>query len=221
MGYLPEAMRNYLLRLGWSHGDDEIISTEQAREWFNLEHIGKSPARFDFDKLESLNAHYIKECPTERLMEHALPFYLKRHGVEPDMESQKRIMLALDELKSRAKTLLQFVDESVFFIRAPQDYDDKAQTQFTPESLAMLKTLQEKLSALTDFNADSVKALCFEIADGKLGKIGMPLRAALTGTTQSPSIFDACVILGKEETCARIQSALNKFSHSDASLKSA
>jgi glutamyl-tRNA synthetase len=210
MGYLPEAMRNYLLRLGWSHGDDEIISTAQAKEWFNLEHIGKSPARFDFDKLESVNAHYMKECAPERLMELARPFYRKRHGVEPDLESQKRITMALDELKSRAKTLLQFVDESVFFIRAPQEYDAKAQEQFAPESLAMLETLLEKTGALADFNVESFKALCMEIAGGKLGKIGMPLRAAVTGTTQSPSIFDACVILGREETCARIRSALSK-----------
>ncbi|MCD8520390.1 MAG: glutamate--tRNA ligase [Alphaproteobacteria bacterium] len=211
MGYLPEAMRNYLLRLGWSHGDDEIISTAQAKEWFDLEHIGKSPARFDFDKLESLNAHYIKECDADRLMALALPFYQSRHNVEPDQESQKRIMCALDELKSRAKTLLQFVDESVFFIRAPQDYDEKAIAQFTPDSLAMLSTLMDKLPGMSSFDAESYKALCLEIADGKLGKIGMPLRAAVTGTTQSPSIFDACITLGLEETSARIREAIERF----------
>lgn len=211
MGYLPEAMRNYLLRLGWSHGDDEIISTAQALEWFDLEHIGKSPSRFDFDKLESVNAHYIKECDSARLLALAIPFYQKRHDVEPDQESQKRIMLAVDELKNRAKTLLQFVDESVFFIRAPVDYDAKAQEQFAPDSIVMLETLVEKFDSMHDFNVEAVKALCMDISGGKLGKIGMPLRAAVTGTTQSPSIFDACVILGKAETCARIRSALARF----------
>lgn len=211
MGYLPEAMRNYLLRLGWSHGDHEIISTAQALEWFDLDHIGKSPSRFDFDKLESVNAHYIKECDPARLMALTIPFYQKRHNVEPDQESQKRIMCAMDELKNRAKTLLQFVDESVFFIRAPLEYDAKAQEQFTPDSTLMLGTFLEKFQTMQGFNVESVKALCMEISGGKLGKIGMPLRAAIVGTTQSPSIFDACVILGKDETCSRIQGALAHF----------
>lgn len=219
MGYLPEAMRNYLLRLGWSHGDDEIISTAQAKEWFNLEHIGKSPSRFDFDKLESVNAHYMKECDDARLMDLARPFYQKRHGVEPDEAAQKRVMAAMAELKSRAKTLIQFADESVFFIRAPQDYDEKAKEQFTAESLGMLEALLQKIEDMPDFSVEPLKAACMEISGGKLGKIGMPLRAAVTGTTQSPSIFDACPVLGKEETCARIRTALARFS-SAAGLKS-
>lgn len=211
MGYLPEAMRNYLLRLGWSHGDDEIISTAQALEWFNLEHIGRSPSRFDFDKLESVNAHYIKECDSNRLLELARPFYQKRHQVDLTEAAQTRIMAAMEELKSRAKTLLQFTDESVFFIRAPLDYDDKAQEQFTAEGLGYLEQLAGRLASLGEFSVETFKALCLEVAGGKLGKIGMPLRAAVTGTTQSPSIFDACVVLGKEETLARIQAALARF----------
>lgn len=211
MGYLPEAMRNYLLRLGWSHGDDEIISTAQALEWFDLEHVGRSPSRFDFDKLESVNAHYIKECDSARLLELAGPFYKNRHGIEPDPEAQKRIMCAMDELKSRAKTLIQFADESVFFIRAPKEYDAKAQEQFSAEGLGYLTQLAERLETIPDFTLEAFKALCMDVAGGKLGKIGMPLRAAVVGTTQSPSIFDACVILGKDETLARIKTALAAF----------
>src|SRR5690606_25672484 len=115
MGYLPEAMRNYLLRLGWSHGDDEIISTEQAIEWFNLEHIGQSAARFDFAKLESVNAHYMKQIDGKRLLEIAKPFYEKRHSLTLNDTAIARILKGQDELKSRAKTVLQFVDESAFY----------------------------------------------------------------------------------------------------------
>lgn len=214
MGYLPEAMRNYLLRLGWSHGDDEIISTAQAIEWFNLEHIGKSPARFDFDKLESVNAHYIKEADINRLIDMALPIYEARHSITPDQTAQERIKACGDELKSRVKTLIQLVDESVFFAKTlPFSYDEKAAALLGAEAKPVLQALHNGLAAAPDFTADAVQTVCKEVAsqfaDGKLGKVAMPLRAALTGTTVSPSIFHAAEILGKEETCARILAAIN------------
>lgn len=212
MGYLPEAMRNYLLRLGWSHGDDEIISTAQAVEWFNLEHVGRSAARFDFAKLESLNAHYMKQADGKRLIELAKPFYLKRHGIELSDLAEKRILAGQDELKSRAKTLLQFVDESVFYAKmVPFKYDEKAQ-KLVQDGQAILKVLMEKLQALNEFTASSIETACKGIAEthtgGKLGQVAMPLRAALTGTTVSPSVFHAGEILGKEETLARVQATL-------------
>jgi len=215
MGYLPEAMRNYLLRLGWSHGNDEIISTEQAVKWFDLEHIGKSAAKFDFDKLESLNSHYIEICDPQRLIDLALPFYKTRHDIAPDDAAQKRIIAGIDELKSRAKTLLQFVDESAFYAKAlPFDYDEKAAGMLA-EGGAVLQALDDKFAALDEFTPDSVKQACYdvaqEVADGKMGKVGMPLRAAVTGTTVSPTIFDACAILGRDETRARVQAAIAKF----------
>lgn len=213
MGYLPEAMRNYLLRLGWSHGDDEIISTEQAKEWFNLEHIGRSPARFDFAKLESVNAHYMKQATGERLLELAKPFYLQRHNIELNALAEKRIMAGLDELKSRAKTLLQFVDESVFYAKTlPLTYDAKAKEQLSEAGKTILKLIAEKLADVKDLKSDALQTLCKEIADvhaaGKLGQVAMPLRAALTGTTVSPSVFHAAEILGRDETLARIKAAL-------------
>lgn len=215
MGYLPEAMRNYLLRLGWSHGNDEIISTQQAVEWFNLENIGKSPANFDFAKLESLNSHYIEHCDNDRLMVFARPFYKTRHDIEPNETAQKRIIKGIDELKSRAKTLLQFVDESVFYAKElPFNFDEKA-TNTLNDAKTVLKALHDGFVALQQFDADNIKQTCKTVADehanGKMGKVGMPLRAAITGTTVSPSIFDACAILGREETLARLDAAIKKF----------
>lgn len=213
MGYLPEAMRNYLLRLGWSHGDDEIISDAQAREWFELSGCNKAAARFDFDKLESLNAHYIKQANPERLLDICEPIYQKRHGVTPDFAARTQIMACIDELQSRAKTLIQFVDESAFFAKSlPIKMDEKAQEQLTDEAKTLLKIVAEAFKTLPDFTAQSIQATIKEIAkehaNGKMGKLGMPLRAALTGTTQSPSIFHAAEILERDECLARLNAVI-------------
>ncbi|MCB1681607.1 MAG: glutamate--tRNA ligase [Alphaproteobacteria bacterium] len=214
LGYLPEAFCNYLLRLGWSHGDDEIISREQAIEWFDLEHIGRSPARFDFAKLDSLNAHYIKEARPERLLECSREFYKERHGLELSDIAVERITLGIEELKARSKTLLQFVDESAFYARSiPYAFDEKA-LALLGESKAILAALEDELESLEPFTGESIQNLCQKIAgdlaEGKLGKVAMPLRAAVTGTTVSPSIFGACAVLGRKETCARIRFAVQQ-----------
>ncbi len=214
MGYLPEALINYLMRLGWSHGDDEIISREQAIKWFNLENIGKAPAKFDFTKLDSLNAHYISEATADSLIESSLDFYQQRHNLSISELGKERIIKGIDELKSRAKNLLQFVDESAFYAKTiPLSFDDKALKNLdgADEILLALKAGFESAEKL---NSETVQAICKSVADehmnGKLGKVAMPLRAALTGTTVSPSIFHAAEILGVEETCARIQAAVNR-----------
>lgn len=214
MGYLPEAMRNYLLRLGWSHGDEEIIPTEKAIEWFELEGIGRSAARFDFAKLEKLNAHYMTQAKEDRLLELCTPLFQDRHGLTLNDESRKRILRGMDELKSRAKTLLQLTDESAFYAKiAPFDFDEKAQKILLDGSEAVLDALMRSLEASEDFTPEAIDHICRGIADewaeGKLGKVAMPLRAAITGTNISPSVFHACAILGKVETGLRIQSALN------------
>lgn len=215
MGYLPEALLNYILRLGWSHGDDEIISRDQAIEWFGLDHVQKSPARFDFEKLESLNSHYINEADPQRLIELCMPFYKDRHNLEPDEQAQKRIITGAQELQNRAKTLLQFTDESAFYAKtAPFAYDEKAAALLNQDGLAVLTALKEKFETLDDFTNETIQDTCKTVADnmkdGKLGKVAMPLRAALTGTTVSPSIFHAAEILGKAEVYARIQAALDQ-----------
>lgn len=214
LGYLPEAFCNYLLRLGWSHGDEEIIPREKAIEWFDLEHIGRSPARFDFAKLDSLNAHYIKEASAERILDLCRDFYTQRHGLALNALTESRIAAGIEELKARSKTLLQFVDESAFYARTiPYPFDEKAQA-LLKESKDVLSVLEESLTALKTFTSETIQVACKAIADskaeGKLGKVAMPLRAAITGTTVSPSIFEACAILGQEETCARIRFALQQ-----------
>jgi glutamyl-tRNA synthetase len=212
MGYLPEAMRNYLLRLGWSHGDDEIISDKQAIEWFNLENIGKSPGRFDFAKLESVNAHYLKLADNRRLADLVRPFLQSRHGLTPDEHQMHRLIAGMPELKDRAKTLLQIADEGAFYCRRiPYDFDQKA-TVTINDSVDVLKKLHDLFSGYDILAAAAVEAECKKIAEelagGKLGKVAMPLRAALTGTTVSPSVFHAAEILGKDEVVARLDYAI-------------
>ncbi len=214
MGYLPEALVNYLLRLGWSHGDDEIIPIDKAIEWFDLEHIGKAPAKFDFAKLDSLNAHYINACAPEKLIEQALPFYQSRHNITLDELAKTRITQGIDELKSRAKTLLQFVDDSAFYAKtAPFNYDEKALKNLDGAD-DILKALKAEFEKSDNLTADKVQEICKlvadELKDGKLGKVAMPLRAALTGSIVSPSIFHAAGILGAQETCIRIQAAIDR-----------
>ncbi len=209
MGYLPEAMRNYLLRLGWSHGDDEIISTEQAIAWFDLDHVHRSPARFDFAKLDFINAHYIKEADNQRLVDLVVPF-IEKKGITVDDLGRQRLLAGMDELKNRAKTLLQMADEAAFYCKSvPLDFDEKAKANL---DAAVLKILAEKLNQLENFTPESIESTCKDVANdlqgGKLGKVAMPLRAALTGTTVSPSVFHAAVILGKEETLARLNNIL-------------
>jgi glutamyl-tRNA synthetase len=228
MGYLPEAMRNYLLRLGWSHGDDEIISDAQAREWFNLEHVVKSPARWDFDKLNHLNTHYMKLAEDERLVELITPFLsalssldipspLIRgegvgRGVKLTPESCKRLLAMMPELKSRAVTLIQLAEEASFLVKSlPLDYSEAALKHLDEEGRNALKSLETRLAALDIFNAVTVEETCRTLAkdirDGKLGKVMMPFRAALTGRDKSPSLFHAAEVLGKEETIARLKAA--------------
>lgn len=209
MGYLPEAMRNYLLRLGWSHGDDEIIPTEKALEWFDLGHVQKSPARFDFAKLESLNAHYLKEADNQRLVDLVVPF-IEDKGITVDGPGRARLLSGMDELKSRAKTLVQIADEGVFYCKTvPYDFDDKAKANLDK---GILQTLHTELSALSDFTSANIETACKSVAEreagGKLGKVAMPLRAALTGTTVSPSIFHAAEILGRDAVLERIAFSL-------------
>ncbi len=209
MGYLPEAMRNYLLRLGWSHGDDEIISTEQAIEWFDLDHIGQSAARFDFAKLENVNAHYIKLADNPRLVDLVTPFLIER-GYTVDDTGRARLLAGMDELKNRAKTIVQIADEGAFYVKTvPFDFDEKAKANLDK---AILQTLKDTLSGITEFNATNIEDACKTVAndlrDGKLGKVAMPLRAALTGTTVSPSVFHAAELLGKSEVLQRLDYSL-------------
>ncbi len=223
MGYLPEAMRNYLLRLGWSHGDDEIISTPKAIEWFNLEHFGQSAARFDFAKLESINTHYMKMADDKRLVDLLLSYLKARHNLDvaEDDTARARLLAGMPELKQRAKTLVQMADDGAFYARKiPYDFDEKAREQMNEDGVRIVTAVRAKFAAIDNFTATMIeeagRAVAQELAGGKLGKVGMPLRAALTGTTVSPSVFHAAEILGKKECEARLSYALETFSKRDA-----
>ena len=202
MGILPEALANYLLRLGWGHGDDEIISLAQAVEWFDLDHVGKSPSRFDTRKLENLNGHYIREADDERLAELIAP----RMGV--DAAGRALLVQAMPELKARAHDLGQLAEGAAFlFETRPLAMDDKAAALLTDESRGHLALAHKTLVALGDWTHDSTDAAVREVAEAselKLGKLAQPLRAALTGRTTSPGIFDVLVLLGRDESLARI-----------------
>lgn len=221
MGYLAEAMKNYLLRLGWSHGDDEIIPTEKAIEWFDLDNVGKSASRFDFKKLENLNSHYIAECDDEALMWLMQPFLHDKYDIDitNDEIAKSRLLAGMAELKSRATTLIQLADEGAFYAKKlPLSYDEKA-SKMLIEAADVLPALCDALSNLDNFVSDDIQHCCKAVADdlreGKLGKVAMPLRAALTGVTVSPSIFHAAEILGKEETLERLKAACDSFAENN------
>jgi glutamyl-tRNA synthetase len=202
LGLLPEAVNNYLLRLGWGHGDDETISREQAIEWFDLPQVGKSPSRFDFAKLENLNGHYIREADDERLAALIAP----RLALGDD--ERALLARAMPELKPRANTLNELEDGARFlFTRRPLAIDDAAAALLTAEARTILGSAHRALVTLANWDLASVEAAIRGVAEGsgmKLGKIAQPLRAALTGRTTSPGIFDVLTLLGRDESLARI-----------------
>ncbi|HEV2596263.1 MAG TPA: glutamate--tRNA ligase [Sphingomicrobium sp.] len=202
LGLLPEAVNNYLLRLGWGHGDDEIITREQAIQWFDLPNVGKSPSRFDFKKLENLNGHYIREADDARLSDLVAP----RLGLSS--EAKQLLVRAMPELKPRANTIDQLADGARFlFADRPLAIDEAALALLSADARAILHAAHEKLSGLADWHLPSLEAAIREVAEGsgvKLGKLAQPLRAALTGRTTSPGIFDVLELLGRDESLARI-----------------
>ncbi len=211
MGYLPEAMRNYLLRLGWGHGDTDIISTEDAIRIFELSDIGRSPSRMDFAKLAHVNAHYIKQCSDDHLIGLLMPFLEKELGEKPDEVGLQRLKHGLHDLKERAKdapTLVDFAKASLFYLRKrPLPLDEKAAQMLDPSARALLGEVKQTLTGLHEFKHDKIEHALKELSakkDLKIGKVLMPLRAAITGTTNSPSIVHVAEILGKDETLGRL-----------------
>jgi glutamyl-tRNA synthetase len=204
LGFLPEAVSNYLLRLGWGHGDDEIISREQAVEWFDLDHVGKSPSRFDFKKLENLNGHYIREADDGRLAQLVAP----RLGA---LSADQRELLerAMPELKARAQTLNELAQGARFlFEKRPLELDSGAEALLTPEARALLKAAHGALATLDGWDHDRIEQCIRGVAETnevKLGKLAQPLRAALTGRTTSPGIFDVLALLGQGESLKRLE----------------
>jgi glutamyl-tRNA synthetase len=202
-------MFNYLLRLGWGHGDDEIISRTQAIEWFDLAGVGKSPSRFDAKKLQNLNGQYIREADESALVALTRPLIGKL--MERDLTDAEGDLLtqAMPVLKSRAKNLNELAENSVFlYKKRPLGLDEKAQALLDADARHLLESIHSALAKLDDWTLeateDCVKAIA-EAAELGLGKLAQPMRAALTGSTSSPGIFDVLVLLGKQESLARLE----------------
>jgi glutamyl-tRNA synthetase len=212
MGYLPEAMRNYLLRLGWGHGDDEIIPTAQAIEWFDLDGVGRSPSRFDFKKLDNLNGHYMRHTDDASLVAAALPLIEKAAGQKVDAAARARLVSGMGGLKARAKTLLELANAAVFYVRArPIALDEAARKHLAGDGLAHLKAARDLFAAAPVWEAAALEAVLREAAErsgAKLGVLAQPVRAALSGQGTSPPIFEVMAILGRDETLGRISDAL-------------
>ena len=215
MGFLPAALRNYLLRLGWGHGDAEIISTAQAIEWFDLDAVGRAAARFDMAKLENLNGHYIRETADDALLGYVLPFVEKRLERPVDATGRDRLRRGMAGLKARAKTLVELADNAMFYLRTvPLPMADKAQALLTPDARAMLRVLRDRFAAAPTWTQAALEDSVRQFAESqtpplKLGGVAQPLRAALTGSTMSPGIFEVLEILGPEEALRRLDSVVN------------
>jgi glutamyl-tRNA synthetase len=213
MGYLPAALRNYLVRLGWSHGDQEIFSTQEMIDAFDLAGIGRSAARFDFAKLENLNGHYIRHADDQSLVtmfEDVLNYVPDRSDLKAKLNDATRAQLlqAMPSLKERAKTLIELVDSAYFiFADRPLQIEPKAAAQLSAENRELIGRLRAALETVTPWNAETTEAAMRSLAEAnnlKLGAVAQPLRAALTGRTTSPGIFDVLAVLGREECLARL-----------------
>jgi glutamyl-tRNA synthetase len=213
MGYVPAALRNYLVRLGWSHGDQEIFSTEEMIAAFDLPAIGRSAARFDFAKLENLNGHYIRHADDQSLVtmiEDVLNYLPNGAAVQAKLNDSTRAQLlqAMPGLKERAKTLIELIDNASFiWADRPLAMEAKAAAMLTPESRALIGQLRTALEAVTDWTAAATEAAMRAFAEAgglKFGAIAQPLRVALTGKTTSPGIFDVLAVLGRTECLARL-----------------
>ena len=208
MGIMADAMFNYLLRLGWGHGDDEIISRAQAIEWFDLSGVGKSPSRFDAKKLQNLNGQYIRDADDNALVELTVPWIEKELGIILSPAQRELLAKAMPVLKSRAKNLIELASNSLFLYKnRPLDLDEKAQVLLDADARQLLASIHSALIDLDDWTIETteekVKAIA-EAAELGLGKLAQPMRAALTGSTSSPGIFDVLILLGKKESLNRL-----------------
>jgi glutamyl-tRNA synthetase len=218
MGYFPEALSNYLVRLGWSHGDDEIFSRAELIEKFSLEAVGKSAGVFNPEKLLWLNSHYLKTRSLSRLADEIVPFIKAKGYPAPQDRAWLERMAAT--LRERAKTLVELVDQAHFYLSDEITYDEKAAKKFlTREVREPLAEIMEKLAALSEFSEGGIEQAFTEILQRRelpLGKLAQPVRVALTGSTVSPGIYEIIAVLGKERTLGRLKRALEYIDRLDS-----
>ncbi|HWK15670.1 MAG TPA: glutamate--tRNA ligase [Rhizobiaceae bacterium] len=218
MGYLPAALRNYLARLGWSHGDDEVMSTAQMVEWFAIEDVNKGAARFDYAKLEALNGVYMRQSDDAGLLEAfiaTLPYLENVDAISEAVataDGKAKLMAAMPGLKERAKTLVELADGAQFlFAKRPLALDEKATTLLDADARNVIAGILPSLETVDDWSAASTESVVRAYAENaglKLGKAAQPLRAALTGRSTSPGVFDVLAVLGKAESLARLRDQL-------------
>lgn len=208
LGMLPEAVANYLLRLGWGHGDEEIIDRARAIQLFDLAGVGRSPSRFDLKKLESLNAHYLRERPDDDLMAMTAPRLEASLGRTLGNEERGQLLAIMPALKPRAKTLNDLADGARFlFEPRPLAIEEAARGHLDGGALALLGRIADGLAGVGPWSLETVESFVRDLATAEglgLGKIAQPLRAALTGRTTSPGIFDVIALLGRDEVLARL-----------------
>jgi glutamyl-tRNA synthetase len=208
LGVLPEALFNYLLRLGWGHGDEEIIGREDAIRWFGLDHVGRSPSRFDVKKLENLNGHYLREADNARLAGLAAPKVTQIIGRDLGNEELTLLASAMDGVKPRARSLNELAEGAAFLFKTrPLDMDERAAALLEGQARDLLARVYQALSSVTDWTEEKTEQAVREVAEAdgvKLGQVAQPLRAALTGRAASPGIFEVLVLLGRQESLARI-----------------
>ena len=210
LGFLPEAMLNYLLRLGWSHGDKEILSTEEAVALFDLEAVGRSPARFDLAKLTSLNAHYIRERPDAELAE-LIRARLAAVHLAPDAEGMRRLVAGMPGLKQRSRTLVELAQSAAFYVRPrPIPLEEKGARILDEAARRAIGTLIPHLREAGDWSEAALEALCRACAEAEglgFSRFAQPVRVALTGGTVSPGVFEIMRVLGREEVLGRLEDA--------------
>lgn len=212
MGILPEALENYLLRLGWSHGDTELVDRAEAVRLFDLDGVGRSPGRFDLKKLESVNAHYLKQAENGRLVDLVAP-RIEALSNSPMTESQRDLLLrSMDELKTRAKNLNELAGSALFLVRnRPLKVDEAAAKLLDGPGLGLLAEAKTAMMSVGNWERDALEAAAKAVAEAAgigLGKVAGPLRAALTGQATSPSVFALMAIMGRDESMGRIGDAL-------------
>ena len=204
-GFLPQSLVNYLARLGWSHGDQEIFSREELIKYFTLNQVTKSPGIYDEEKLLWLNGHYIKEMPAPELARELTPFLAAQGITDPDQAYLARVV---PTLSARCKTLVEMAAAARFYFLDPRPYEDKAAGKFlTPAAAPTLKEIAARLASLPDVSEEALNQLFTDLAQStgqKMVNLAQPVRVALTGKTASPGLYEIIHILGREETLRRI-----------------
>ncbi|MBI5049447.1 MAG: glutamate--tRNA ligase [Nitrospirae bacterium] len=213
MGYLPDALVNYLVKLGWSYGDQEIFSREELIKYFSFENVGKAAAVFNPEKLLWLNSQYIINTPAEKLAELVMPFLVKENIISEGQDLNKEwLSKAIKTLKERSKTLIELANSLRYYIAEEIEYDEKAKAKFLNEkSRGLLIELNDRLTSVTDFSTQELEKIFKEIIEKhniKLGNLAQPVRVAMTGGTESPGIFEVLEIVGKEKTLRRLEKAI-------------